>query len=267
VRFLKPLSVVALAVIALAGVARSSAQSSAGAATPAHQLSAMRRTIDHYRRVTWTFERSAHLARTQTSFQYRRIRSEQYLRWSLRHWELSARVARRRALASLHQRFLVPVPKAPKRLASVQSGIRYYRSLVVSLGRWTARPPESRSRFATRGGGEAALRFWQERAASVALMLSRTGPQRLVVDDWLTEAFLCIHRHEGTWNSNTGNGYYGGLQMDTAFQRTYGPEYVTRWGTADNWPTWAQVQAARRAYASGRGFGPWPNTARACGLI
>ena len=26
--------------------------------------------------------------------------------------------------------------------------------------------------------------------------------------------WLCIHRYEGAWNSATGNGYYGGLQMD-----------------------------------------------------
>ena len=49
--------------------------------------------------------------------------------------------------------------------------------------------------------------------------------------------------------------------------RTYGPEFVRQWGTADNWPVWAQLVAAARAHASGRGFTPWPNTARACGLI
>lgn len=77
----------------------------------------------------------------------------------------------------------------------------------------------------------------------------------------------CIHRYEGAWNANTGNGYYGGLQMDMDFQSRYGAEYYRRWGTADNWPVWAQLQAAENAYQSGRGFYPWPNTARACGLI
>lgn len=71
----------------------------------------------------------------------------------------------------------------------------------------------------------------------------------------------------GNWSINTGNGYYGGLQMDASFQSRYGADYVRRWGTADNWPTWAQLQAAVRAYRSGRGFYPWPNTARVCGLI
>jgi hypothetical protein len=34
--------------------------------------------------------------------------------------------------------------------------------------------------------------------------------------------WLCIHRHEGRWNDPNAP-YYGGLQMDIAFQRTYGP--------------------------------------------
>jgi len=83
----------------------------------------------------------------------------------------------------------------------------------------------------------------------------------------LLSAFLCIHHYEGAWDANTGNGYYGGLQEDRRFQSQYGPEFVRRWGTADNWPVWAQFLSALRAYRSGRGFYPWPNTARACGLI
>jgi hypothetical protein len=53
--------------------------------------------------------------------------------------------------------------------------------------------------------------------------------------------------------------------MDTGFQSAYGPEFVARWGTANNWPVYAQLIAAERAYRS-RGFGPWPNTAAMCGL-
>lgn len=82
----------------------------------------------------------------------------------------------------------------------------------------------------------------------------------------LLRAFLCIHKGEGAWNANTGNGYYGGLQMDRTFMRTYGSEFYRMWGTADNWPWWAQIGTAVRAYNS-RGFYPWPNTARACGLL
>ncbi len=29
---------------------------------------------------------------------------------------------------------------------------------------------------------------------------------------WLAQA-QCVHQHEGPWNANTGNGYFGGMQM------------------------------------------------------
>ena len=79
--------------------------------------------------------------------------------------------------------------------------------------------------------------------------------------------WLCIHGYEGRWTSNTGNGYYGGLQMDLSFMRTYGRDLLRRKGTADHWTPLEQIWVAERAYRSGRGFYPWPNTARACGLI
>jgi hypothetical protein len=80
--------------------------------------------------------------------------------------------------------------------------------------------------------------------------------------DW-----LCIHRYEGGWRDDTGNGYYGGLQMDMGFQRTYAPWLLRKKGTANHWTALEQIWVAERARESGRGFYPWPNTARACGLI
>lgn len=80
----------------------------------------------------------------------------------------------------------------------------------------------------------------------------------------LYEKWRCIHEHEGAWDANTGNGYYGGLQMDLSFQQAHGPQFLARWGTANNWPVWAQIEAAENAYAT-RGFGPWPNTRLMCG--
>lgn len=82
----------------------------------------------------------------------------------------------------------------------------------------------------------------------------------------LTRAFLCIHSFEGSWSASTGNGFYGGLQMDSSFMRGYGGEFYRAWGPANRWPPFVQVAVALRAYFSGRGFGPWPNTARMCGL-
>jgi hypothetical protein len=80
------------------------------------------------------------------------------------------------------------------------------------------------------------------------------------------KAWLCIHRYEGAW-TDPNPPYYGGLQMDLGFQRTYGPELLRRKGTAEKWTPLEQIWVAVRAHRSGRGFYPWPNTARYCGLI
>ncbi len=102
------------------------------------------------------------------------------------------------------------------------------------------------------------LRLWQKRAAHTRLKVRRV-PHKA---QW-----LCIHRGEGAWNAHTGNGYYGGLQMDISFQRSYGGYLLRNKGTADNWSSYEQMWVAERAYRSGQGFYPWPNTARACDLI
>lgn len=80
--------------------------------------------------------------------------------------------------------------------------------------------------------------------------------------------FMCIAFHESgrRWTVPTGNGHYGGLQMDRSFQRTYGPELYFRKGTADHWTADEQIAVASRAVPR-RGFQPWPNTARMCGLL
>ena len=99
--------------------------------------------------------------------------------------------------------------------------------------------------------------LWHRRAAR-AWKRAQNPPRRA--------AWLCIHRYEGAWN-DPNPPYFGGLQMDISFQRTYGPELLRRKGTADRWTPLEQMWVAERAYRSGRGFYPWPNTARYCGLI
>ena len=40
---------------------------------------------------------------------------------------------------------------------------------------------------------------------------------------WLAQA-MCVHRHEGPWTANTGNGYFGGMQFSAAtWLRVNGP--------------------------------------------
>ena len=79
-------------------------------------------------------------------------------------------------------------------------------------------------------------------------------------------AWLCINRYGGRW-TDSGAPYYGGLQMDYGFMSTYGHELLRQKGTADHWTPLEQMWVAERAYHTGRGFYPWPNTARYCGLI
>lgn len=89
---------------------------------------------------------------------------------------------------------------------------------------------------------------------------------KLVPPVRMLSAWTCIHGYEGAWNSNTGNGYYGGLQMDYSFMHSYGRELLRTKGTADNWTPQEQMMVAEIAYSK-RGFTPWPKTARMCGLL
>jgi hypothetical protein len=102
------------------------------------------------------------------------------------------------------------------------------------------------------------LSLWQERAERARLRAMHPPHET---------AWRCIHRHEGPWRANTGNGYYGGLQMDISFQRTYGAYLLRTKGYAHRWKPIEQMWVAERAHRSGRGFYPWPNTARSCGLL
>ena len=101
------------------------------------------------------------------------------------------------------------------------------------------------------------LEFWMKRAARARREAS-SPPHR--------SAWLCIHRYEGPWN-DPGAPYYGGLQMDLAFQRANGPDLLRRKGTANNWTPLEQMWVAERALRRGSGFYPWPTAARRCGLI
>ena len=105
-------------------------------------------------------------------------------------------------------------------------------------------------------GAKAALARWQHRAAA-ARRLAQHPPH--------LAAFLCIHRYEGSW-TDSGAPFWGGLQMNYGFQASYGGWLLRTKGTADHWTPLEQIWTAEKAVRS-RGFYPWPNTARVCGLI
>lgn len=98
-------------------------------------------------------------------------------------------------------------------------------------------------------------RHWRHRAHR-AWWHAKHPPE---LRDW-----LCIHHYEGSW-SDPGSPYWGGLQMDLSFQARYAGWLLRHKGTAENWSPLEQIWAAVRG-ARVRGFSPWPNTARYCGV-
>ena len=264
-RFPIPLSIAALAALitfALAGAAF--ARETVRPARPV-AIPALRQAVEHYRTLTWTFERAAQVRRTPTSFSYRRSIDRRYLQWTINPWTRRAYPARDVALRRVHRRLAVAIPRPPLTHSPLSRRVAYTRRLTLELRRIYPGSVTRRYANARAKTGAATLELWQRRLAAATIQVLRYGHRPL--PRVLSSAFLCIHHYEGAWNANTGNGYYGGLQMDRRFQSLYGSDFVARWGTADNWPAWAQLQAAVRAYQSGRGFYPWPNTARVCGLI
>lgn len=105
-------------------------------------------------------------------------------------------------------------------------------------------------------GAKIALNRWR-RLATTARRQAQHPPHRAEL--------LCIHRYEGSW-SDAGAPYWGGLQMNLGFQAHYGGWLLRLKGTANNWTPIEQMWTAEKAIRS-RGFYPWPNTARYCGLI
>jgi hypothetical protein len=130
------------------------------------------------------------------------------------------------------------------------------------LSKLTQHPRPTVSR--TRGDFDSLLRYrlWRRDAWRIRAERARFRahhPPHLA--EW-----RCIHRWEGSW-TDPNSPYYGGLQMDLAFQRAYGPGLLRHKGTANHWAPYEQMWVAERALKAGRGFHPWPLTARRCGLI
>jgi Transglycosylase-like domain len=149
-------------------------------------------------------------------------------------------------------------PPRVARCSSARRGLAFYRDAI------------DRHRFrldARRSVSRAPAHRLDCRAARAQSKIARDRARRLrrAYESWLArtyEKWRCVHEHEGAWNDPHPT-YYGGLQMDSSFMRSYGGEYLERWGTADRWPVWAQLRAAERAHRV-RGFDPWPTYRRFC---
>jgi hypothetical protein len=141
--------------------------------------------------------------------------------------------------------------------AGLVKAIRHYRVATLRL-KHVMGGPVPKVRSLKHASLERAQVIWRLRAAVVKRRFRAGPPHR--------RAWLCIHHYEGSWRDD-GAPYYGGLQMDLGFQQRYGRALLRAKGTADNWTPLEQMWIAEKAYRAGRGFYPWPNTARDCGLI
>jgi hypothetical protein len=131
------------------------------------------------------------------------------------------------------------------------------RRLRGTVWRWQSVIGVRRAQSAAPLHSTSALRYWRRQEQRV-IRLAAHPPHK--------SAWLCIHRFEGGWG-DSGDPYWGGLQMDRGFMSTYAARVLLHKGWADRWTPLEQMWVAERAFRSGRGFWPWPNTARACGLL
>jgi hypothetical protein len=134
----------------------------------------------------------------------------------------------------------------------------------TSLGRFLRAHPYAGTRFTRASLWRDAGWLYRYAKRHIAHAQQRMAPP---VPSISYSAWNCIHSHEGSW-TDSGDPYWGGLQMDRGFMYTYGRDMIRRFGGFANvWPVWAQMAVAQRAHDSGRGYYPWPNTARMCGLL
>jgi Transglycosylase-like domain len=87
---------------------------------------------------------------------------------------------------------------------------------------------------------------------------------------WLAQA-MCVHRHEGPWSANTGNGYFGGMQFAAAtWRRMKGsPQPALRHPGDPAYPFAAtqaeQLEVAWRVWlSSGRSWQAWGDVGALC---
>jgi len=152
------------------------------------------------------------------------------------------------------------VLRVKQKMRKLRSRVLYYRratELWNQLSGQHTKPVSARQLAALSLPGLQKKALQWKRIANQARVVAQNPPH-------LTQ-FQCIHRFEGSW-TDPDPPYFGGLQMDLGFQRTYAPRLLRTKGTADHWTPLEQIWTAEKA-AKSRGFNPWPNTARSCGLL
>ncbi len=156
-----------------------------------------------------------------------------------------------------------PLKRAFPKDQTVQSVSRLYvnprltRHLRNATWRWQIVIGLRRTRSVAPLNTRRALLYWRRHARHVRRLAARPPHKR---------GWLCIHRFEGGWR-DASDPYWGGLQMDRSFMRSYAPRLLLRRGWANRWTPLEQMWVAERAHRRGRGYWPWPNTARYCGLL
>jgi hypothetical protein len=119
-------------------------------------------------------------------------------------------------------------------------------------------------RLAHTRAGRRALRFARAELRWTRRELAETRAAlrpRYRVPGWFVGAATCLHSHEGAWDSNTGNGYFGGLQFLLSTWASVGG--VTRPDVAS--PAEQIYRAFLVWQRDGGSFREW-GTASRCGL-
>lgn len=112
-----------------------------------------------------------------------------------------------------------------------------------------------RANLAYQAQKDADLAAWYAAASKPKPTYHHSAPANYATGDSVWDVIAACESG-GNWADNTGNSYYGGLQMNMAFWHSYGgDEFAARPDLATREQ---QIIVAERARDSGRGYGPWP---------
>ncbi|MBV8539542.1 MAG: transglycosylase family protein [Pseudonocardiales bacterium] len=98
-------------------------------------------------------------------------------------------------------------------------------------------------------------------AAAVTVSLVFTTPAQARQDRW---DILAQCESGGNWHTNTGNGYYGGLQFSGRTWRSYGGGAYA--GTPDHASRSQQIAIAEKVLRA-QGWKAWPTCSRRAGIF